>query len=109
MQLYINCPTCNKKIILDSQAKTRQELALNWGGWEFVINCPHCVTGLRFHVSHVGAEPKITNAAPGAIIGGLIGLLIGPEGALIGSALGGAIGLGTDETERKMVRDFNNS
>jgi len=108
MRLYINCSHCKSKIILQSAAKTRRELALQWGN-NFTINCLHCHFQVYYSVQDVFAE-TISNNAPGAaIIGGLIGLLIGPEGALIGSAIGGGIGYKIDEIEKKMVESFNNS
>ena len=106
MQLYINCPHCRKKVILKSEAKTRSELAVQWG-YSFNIDCPHCHLQSSHTVQDVLAESSSNNAPGGAILGGLIGLIIGPEGALIGSAIGGAIGYKSDADEKRMVQLFN--
>ncbi len=108
MRLYLHCPNCANKIILKSEAKSRRELASQWG-YNFSLNCPHCQYQGYYSVLNVFAETSPNNAKTGAIIGGLIGLIIGPEGALIGSALGGALGYSSDENEKKMVQQFNNS
>ncbi len=39
MRLYLICPHCNNKVILNSNATTRQELAATWGD-NFYLNCP---------------------------------------------------------------------
>lgn len=108
MQIYLNCPHCRKKIILKSEAKNRNELAIQWGS-SFSIDCPHCHQQSIHSVLDILAEPSSNNAPGGAILGGLIGLLIGPEGALIGSAIGGAIGYNSDANEKRMVQQFNES
>lgn len=108
MQLYLNCPHCRKKIILKSEATTRNELSIQWG-FSFSIDCPHCHQQNAHSVHDILAEPSSNSAPGGAILGGLIGLLIGPEGALIGSAIGGAIGYNSDSNEKKMVQHFNES
>jgi DNA-directed RNA polymerase subunit RPC12/RpoP len=108
MQLYLHCPNCDRKIILKSEAKTRHELAIQFGN-SFFITCPHCQHQSLYNVQNVFAETDQKIAATGAIIGGLIGLIFGPEGALIGSAIGGAGGLARDEEEKKAVQRFNNS
>ena len=108
MQIYLPCSNCNKKILLNSPARTRGELASIWGD-HFHIACPHCNYQGLYSVTHVYAEVRDKSAAAGAIIGGLIGLLLGPEGALIGSAIGGAGGFAKDEEEKKKVQRFNES
>lgn len=108
MQLYLLCCNCNRKVILSSTAKTRTELANQWG-YNFYINCPHCGVQGYYNVRNVFAETSTNTAPVGAIIGGLIGLIFGPEGALIGSILGGGGGFGLDQNERNMVTTFNNS
>ena len=108
MQLYLHCPNCRRKIILRSVAKTRYQLASQWGR-NFSLICPHCKFNGFYNVNNVYAEASPKSAAAGAIIGGLIGLIFGPEGALIGSAIGGAGGLAKDEDERRMVQQFNDS
>ena len=108
IRLYIYCSHCRSKIILQSAAKTRFELASQWGN-NFAINCPHCHVQVYYSVQDVFAETISNNAPAAAIVGGLIGLLIGPEGALVGSAIGGGIGYKLDEIGKKMVEQFNNS
>ena len=73
------------------------------------MNCPHCQFQGYYSVYNVFAESSSNNAPVGAIIGGLIGLLAGPEGALLGSIIGGGLGFGGDQNERNMVNRFNNS
>ena len=108
MEIHTNCAYCNSKIILGSQAITRNQLAMEWGN-DFMIVCPNCNKASTHNVQNVQASGNTSSAASGAIIGGLIGLIFGPEGALIGSAIGGAGGLSKDEEARKKVERFNQS
>lgn len=46
------------------------------------------------------SEPTTTKLATGALIGGGIGLLFGPLGAMAGAAIGGALGTSVKESDR---------
>ncbi len=108
MKLFVICKSCSNKIYLKEKSKTRRTLA-NKIGEEFTITCPHCNNIDFYNVYDVFAEVETNNAAGGAIIGGLIGLIGGPIGALSGSTIGGILGYSSDENERKAVQKFNNS
>lgn len=108
MQLYLHCQNCSRKITLGSDARTRSQLAYQWGP-NFYIVCPHCQYQGFYSVHEVFAETNSKATPVGAIIGGLIGLFLGPEGALIGSAIGGAGGFAKAEEDKRMVREFNDS
>lgn len=75
----------------------------------FTIICPKCNSQEFFSNRDVYAEPDAPDATSGAIIGGLIGLLAGPEGAIIGAGIGAMIGAGTRERDQAAVRRFNQS
>lgn len=104
MKIFIHCYNCNSKLFLKSQAKTRRQLAGQWGPY-FNITCPTCRHTYQYHVNFVNAETS-DSAAPGAVVGGLIGLLGGPIGLLLGGAVGGAISNSNAQTE---VNSFNNN
>ncbi len=108
MKLFVVCKSCGNKIYLKEKSQTRRTLT-NRIGKEFHITCPHCNNKNIYNVHDVFAEAETNNAAGGAIIGGLIGLIGGPIGALSGSTIGGLLGYGSDENERKAVQKFNNS
>jgi len=108
MEIFTNCIYCNVKIKLDTHAINRSQLANEWGE-HFVLSCPNCHQHASYLTTKVFAENNSKSAPAGAIIGGLIGLIFGPEGAFIGSAIGGAGGLSKDEENRKKVERFNNS
>lgn len=88
---------------LNAVASTRNELATIIGSPWFTIS------NETFHVNQVYAVANAKNIGPGAIIGGLIGLLLGPEGLIIGGLLGGAIGNEDDQKDSKKVQQFNQS
>lgn len=104
MKLYLYCHNCNHKIYLNSDAKSRRQLANSWGT-NFNITCPNCGHTYRYHVNHVSAETS-DGAVPGAFIGGLLGLLGGPIGLLVGGIAGGAI---SNENAKSEVNRFNSN
>ncbi len=105
MQLYLHCNTCRSKVTLSSKAKSRRQLAIEWGVW-FWVKCPHCVATNQYHVNSVEAESTTDGALPGAVVGGLLGLLGGPIGLIVGGALGGAVSNSSDKQE---ANNFNNN
>lgn len=105
MKLYMDCHCCGKKIYLDSNAETRYDLLNQWGP-TFQIMCPHCKQQSFYDVNEVNGEFD-NKAAPGAVVGGLIGLLAGPIGLIAGGTLGGLIGNNISDAEKKKVERFN--
>jgi len=103
MKLYIQLIHPKQKLYLKIVASTRGELANIIGSQYFNTN-----EG-TYHVNDVFAEKESSNATAGIIIGGLIGLLAGPWGAVTGSTAGGLIGSSADQDEEKKVSIFNNS
>lgn len=109
MKLFMYCCYCRRKIYLASQAKTRNQLAAQWGN-PFNLKCPHCRRNGLYLVEQVYAEKSTQNSSlPIAVIGGLIGLLGGPVGALAGGAIGGLVGKTADDKEVNEVVQFNRS
>ena len=106
MRLYFFDKTTSEKRYLNIVASTRHELSTKLGHYNFYLDNKPYPT---YNVNEVFAEKVSTNSIPGAIIGGLVGLLLGPEGVIAGAAIGGAIGFGTDSDENKRVNIFNNS
>ena len=102
MKLFIK----NKQgvaIQLATIAPTRFELANLIGSQWFIVN------NETYHVNQVYAVTTSNKTAAGAIVGGLIGLLLGPEGLIIGGALGGVLGNSDDQTDIRRVKLFNQS
>lgn len=108
MQLVVNCKHCNHKIILSSNAKSRAALR-DQLGLRFTLSCPICKEFVSYDVHDVIAESNSGKASSGAVLGGIIGLLFGPEGALLGSIIGGAAGFTSDEKDKALVLQFNES
>ena len=100
MRLYV-VDNFDRKIYLKSSAKTRHELAREFGS-VFTVN------GMACSAQNVVAE-KSDIAALGMVVGGALGLFGGVPGVLLGGALGGLVGHDTDEKERKAVDAFNAS
>ncbi len=103
MRLYVICRHCNQKIYFNSPAKSRRELPAF-----FQLKCPNvtCQQTNLYNSFEVYAEPALT-ATSGAVLGGLLGLLLGPEGAVGGAILGGAIGKAKEQEEKEAVERFN--
>jgi uncharacterized protein YcfJ len=85
-------------------ALTRNDLRRLFNGEWFNINDGH-----SYEVNEVYAEKEINNTALGSIIGGIVGLILGPEGLIIGAGLGGVIGNSSDKNEQRKIDVFNNS
>ncbi len=109
MKLFLYCHHCGRKIYLASKAKTRGQLARQWGH-NFALECPHCSNFGTYSVNQVyGEKTTQGNTLPVAVIGGLIGLVGGPAGVLAGGTIGGILGKTADDKELIEVRRFNNS
>ncbi|MEL4304416.1 glycine zipper family protein [Methanococcoides sp. LMO-2] len=105
MKLYVIC-TCGEKIYLEFDSPIRLRSDLNS---YMTVKCPRCRNRRRITNRNVYAEKSSSDATTGAIIGGLIGLLAGPEGALIGAGLGSLIGADSNKNDDNAVRRFNRS
>ncbi|MFZ5500925.1 MAG: hypothetical protein ACOY58_03320 [Candidatus Micrarchaeota archaeon] len=103
MRLYVVCRKCNTKIYFRSEAKTRHELPHHF---ELSCNVLLCRHKEIYTPGDVIAEPNLS-ASSGALLGGLIGLVGGPEGAIICGILGAGIGEKIERDEHEAVRRFN--
>ena len=104
MKFYVTCRMCKETVYLtfDTPISERNDIP-----YTFVISCPTCNSQETFTNRDVCAETDAPEVASGAIVGGLLGLILGPEGALIGAGLGGAIAGNSKENDIKAVRGFN--
>ncbi len=103
MKLFVLNTATGQREFLNVVVASRQELANYIGSPWFNLN------GNQYHVHQVIAIPEKNNSTAGAVIGGLIGLLGGPYGALAGGVIGGALGLEGDKSEDQKVNYFNQS
>ncbi|MFK5892559.1 MAG: hypothetical protein QM504_05015 [Pseudomonadota bacterium] len=103
MKLFVVDSDSFDKIYLDQTATTRNDLAYQLGSIRFTVN------GKYFSVNNVQAEKGSDSTALGIVIGGALGLIGGTPGVLLGSAIGGVLGNGTDTKEERMVDAFNRS
>lgn len=111
MKLFVICRNYREKVYVtfNNPVFERRDISPS-----FTIICPKCNSHEFFSNRDVYAEPDAPEATSGAItsgaiIGGLIGLLAGPEGAIIGAGIGGMIGAGARERNQNAVRRFNQS
>jgi hypothetical protein len=109
MKLFYLCPTCYKKVYLASGARSRPELASQWGQ-SFIITCVHCTRPCQVYPNAVKAEkanlPTILATTLG---GGGIGILAGPLGIAIGLAVGGITAWQLNSNTEKGIERFNSS
>lgn len=103
MKLFVNCQTCNFKIFINHPAKVRQEFPQS-----FEIICSNCGSRHVYDAWQVIAEGGLTTES-GALLGGLLGLVLGGAGALAGAILGGLVGRNTQAQDEIDVARFNNS
>jgi hypothetical protein len=102
MKLFVKT-ALGEKIYLQVLAPTKSELAA-------IIGSPNFFAGNQvFHVNEVLAEKESSNTTAGMIIGGLLGLIVGPWGAVTGSTAGALIGNSADQDEEKKISIFNKS
>ena len=98
----------SKKIILTTQAESKRELAFKIGGDEFDVVCPHCGETHTYKVDEVVAVPgPIHNWILGLIIGGFIGMFLGPFGVIAGACIGMLIGSAYDKMDYDRAKRFN--
>lgn len=102
MKLYI-VDNYGKKVYLNYEALTRRQLARKIKSEVFTLK------GIRYSVKQVRAELGSSPTVPGLLIGGVIGLLAGPLGAITGGAVGGLIGKNAENEDIKKVNRFNKS
>lgn len=103
MRMFVVDPSGHRiYLIIPYQIVRRLDLPSN-----FSVFCQYCRRTYSFSREDVLAEPDMGNTTiGGATIGGIIGILAGPFGALIGVVLGTAIGRIYEETERERIRNF---
>jgi len=103
MRLFVLCNHCNQKIYFNSTAQSRNQLPS-----VFQLKCSNLSCGHVdvYYSRNVTAEPTIT-ATSGAFLGGILGLLLGPEGAVGGALLGAAYGKKKQDEEQATVDRFN--
>lgn len=104
MKLYVTCRTCRERVYLtfDTPVSERNDIP-----YTFFVSCPTCNSQDTFTNRDVYAETDAPEAASGAIVGGLLGLILGPEGALIGAGLGSIVAGNSRENDIRAVRGFN--
>ncbi len=102
MRLYVVCPNTRQKIYLSNVVEHRSQL-IPW----FTLSCPH-EPGIfhQYSSNDVFPEAEAGSLIGGAIAGGLVGLLGGPEGIVLGGMIGAAMGASKEEEERKKVQRF---
>ena len=107
MKIFYSCNLHGQKVYLESNAKTRRQLANAWGH-VFTINCPLCRTQHQIDVNIVRAESSHNiTPVPAALGGGLVGVLAGPLGIFIGLAIGGYTGGKIRNNDIQDVNNFN--
>ncbi|TAJ05070.1 hypothetical protein DMA11_23625 [Marinilabiliaceae bacterium JC017] len=102
MKLYVQNKR-GKRIYINKVASTKLELKYELGRNEFSIN------GERYYIRDVRAQKDTNDTYIGIIVGGILGLIVGPLGIIVGGATGGIIGSGSDARKLKHVKKFNRS
>ena len=108
MRLICYCDSCRRKIIISSTAKSRSELLYKFG-YSFSIICNHCYCKNNKNAYHVYAESTYAKTVVSTVGGGTVGILGGPFGVMIGTALGWAFGAYLRSQDRKAAKEFNES
>jgi len=75
--------------------------------YEFTVFCETCNEEKYFYRQDVRAETGTDSVIGGALVGGALGLTVGPQGALLGAILGGLLGANTDAEEQRKLHRFN--
>lgn len=106
MKYYIICKNDKEKIylILDDLIPSRRHFVDS-----FSVYCPTCVSYEFFRSKDIIAETETLDISVGAILGGLIGIMISPVGAIIGALLGSLMTGNFRIRENIAVRRFNRS
>lgn len=106
LRLFVYCknPSCRSKFYISSHAKIREQLLSN-----FYLTCPICHQILVYYPKDVFAESSEISTAGGALLGGLVGLLLGGIGAIFGTLVGGILGGTREKRDAEAVAEFNNS
>lgn len=104
MRLYVTCRHCGGRIYLQSPAKTRADLPVS-----FELTCTICTAKNIYYSSEVIAESGRGITAGVAILGGIVGAIFGPGGALAGAILGAGAGGSLEEQDKTAATRFNQS
>ncbi len=117
MRLFFICKNCQRKVYLNTDAKSRKQLASEWGK-TFPIQCGECEIKNLVNVNEVFAEPSIdsplsTPVSGSIIAGALIGSTVPGLGTVFGGLIGGVIGRiwidNSVKIDEAQVAQFNNS
>lgn len=104
MRLYVIEPESNQKIYLKLVAESRNKLADLIKGNTFHVN------GCSYKVEDVMAEPDHYSLTTGAVVGGLVGILVfGAIGLGAGAVLGNRFGNRKFDKDRIAADMFNKS
>jgi hypothetical protein len=102
MKLFVVCPQDNLKVYIQFNVKSRRELPQ-----QIEVNCPFAC-GRRWYYPRSAVFAESSNLALGGLIaGGALGLVVGPEGAVIGGLLGALFGATAQNADRAAVEAFN--
>lgn len=102
MKLFVYCPTDGTKIYIPSNARARRDLPAG-----VTVNCPGtCRQQYDYPRQAVFAEPS-NLALGGAVAGGALGLVVGPEGAAVGALIGLLLGGSAQNADRAAAEAFN--
>lgn len=101
MRLYVK-NSRGDKVHLDVSATSKRDLASK-------IGVQFQVQGEHYHINQVIAESSNNDTAGGAVVGGILGLIVGGAGMVVGGILGGLLGSSSDTKEQKNVQNFNST
>ncbi len=106
MKYYIICKKDREKIYLrlNNLIPTRNHFVDS-----FSVYCPTCASYELFRNNDIIAETETLDISAGAILGGLIGMMISPVGAIIGTMLGSLMTGNFRIRENIAIRRFNRS
>lgn len=75
--------------------------------YQFTVFCEICNEELYFNSQDVRAEIGTDSTLGGALVGGALGLVVGPQGALLGAIIGGLLGANTNSDDQRKLHRFN--
>jgi hypothetical protein len=102
MKLFVVCRQDNLKIYLPLNFRSRRFLP-----YQVEVNCPYaCRRHWYYPRSAVFAESS-NLALGGLVAGGALGLVVGPEGLILGGLLGALFGASAQNADRAAAEAFN--